>query len=370
MKIKQIKLFPLNLKLKHPFVTNHGTTLNRPLTLVEIELSSGIKGYGEVQAFADDNYAPQTQTIALAELNLLLPHLIGLEFNQPTDLNFQLNQLTSFARASVEMALWDSYGKSKHRSLADLLGNHRNKVPVGIAIGKGSLTETKHAIDIAMQNGYRRLKLKVSVWETSKHLLNYIKKNFPTELVSMDANCAWSLNQDTIVNLQSLANHGLTLIEEPLQHGTLSQYTTLQKQLPNLQISLDETITDYNFIKKALVFNAADAFTLKQGKLGGISLVMQAINEIQSHNKLPWIGGMLASGLGRSVDLALAAQLGVNSFPADISASSRYFEQDIINEDLIVNDGMIDVPNKPGIGVTINWKNVHQLQNQPTIIYK
>lgn len=374
MKIKQINLFPLTLKLKHPFVTNHGTTLQRPLTLVELQLTSGIKGYGEIQAFSDNNYAPQTQKLALTALNQVLPKLIGHNFHQPTDLTKQLNQLTSFARASIEMALWDAYGKTSNQSLTQLIGGTIAKpksIPVGTVIGmQDTPQQTIIPFTTAVKQGYQKIKLKTDDYKDALIMVDLGKALAPKIIITIDANQAWANNLATITALQKLEHHGLTLIEEPLNQATLAEYAKLQRNFKHLLISLDESLIDLNSVKQALTLNSANAFTIKQGKLGGISVALNAINLIKQAGKVPWIGGMLTSGLGRSVDLALAACLAHNQIPADISASDHYFEQDFVNNPIEVQHGLIKVPQCPGIGVTINWSAIKLLQTAPTIKFK
>lgn len=374
MKIKQITLFPLTLKLKKPFVTSQGTTLKRPITLIEIELLSGITGYGEIQAFADANYAPQTQELAIEELKHVLPNLIGLSFNHPMDLKENLNQATSFAKASIDMALWDAYGKTTKCSLAQLIGHQLiqdEKVPVGTVIGiQSDHYKENQKIKEANLQGYKKIKFKTEDKSTSLELVKLANQITPQTITTIDANQAWINNLATLNYLKELENQGLKLIEEPLKNATLTDYSTLQANFENLLISLDESLSDLNSIKRALEINSSQAFTIKQGKIGGISDAISAIDLIFKHDKIPWIGGMLTSGLGRSVDLALTAYLKNNLIPADISASSHYFERDFVNETIKVDNGQVKIPQTPGIGVTINWEAVNNLQTSPKIQFK
>ncbi|MGL4536197.1 MAG: enolase C-terminal domain-like protein, partial [Weissella cibaria] len=114
----------------------------------------------------------------------------------------------------------------------------------------------------------------------------------------------------------------------------------------------------------------ADAFTLKQAKLGGIWPTLQAIHQISVVDKIPWIGGMLSSGVGRAVDLALASLPATRQVPADSSSASRYFERDIVLAQPEIVAGQLPVPSDPGLGVTIDWSAVADLQVADTITIK
>ncbi|ANZ57622.1 hypothetical protein AYR59_01975 [Fructilactobacillus lindneri] len=312
--------------------------------------------------------------MALAELNQILPNFIGLNFKHPTDLNRKLNQLTSFARTSVEMALWDAYGKTTNQSLSQLITGKISNcelIPVGTVLGiQANLEQTSNKIKLATQQGYRKIKFKAANYESALTLVKLAHQLTPKLITTIDANQAWENNLSTINVLKTLEANGLQLIEEPLKNSTFVDYTKLQQNFSHLMISLDESLTDLDSVKRALNSNSAKAFTIKQGKLGGISAALTAIDLITQAGKIPWIGGMLTSGLGRSVDLALATQLKNSPIPADISASNHYFEQDFINETIEIHQGLIKVPQNPGIGVTINWKAVSQLQNNLKIQYK
>ncbi|MDD5508136.1 MAG: enolase C-terminal domain-like protein, partial [Bacteroidales bacterium] len=71
-----------------------------------------------------------------------------------------------------------------------------------------------------------------------------------------------------------------------------------------------------------------------------------------------WHGGMLESGIGRAGNVALAS-LPNFTLPGDISASSRYYTEDIVEPAFYVNsDGTMDVPQGAGIGVEVDRKRL------------
>jgi len=73
-----------------------------------------------------------------------------------------------------------------------------------------------------------------------------------------------------------------------------------------------------------------------------------------------WIGGMLETGIGRGILVSLATLPGV-LYPNDISASDRYYDEDIVDEPWTLNpDGTISVRGRPGIGAEPDWNRLRR----------
>lgn len=365
MKIQQIRVWPIALTMLTPFKTAHGTTQQRPLQVIELTLDSGHRGYGEVQAFADQSYAKQDQATARQELLWALPKLIGQTFQHPKEFARRCWGLTSFAKAGVEMALWDAYGHLKQQSLAQLLAVDRMAVPVSAAVGVQN--QQLEAVHQLAQQDYQRLKIKAVNPQTALAIISELHHHFPNQLLSLDPNAAWPNDALTLRYIMAMQSAGLTLIEEPVYGTSLVGFQRLQGQLKQVKLSLDESLTSLASVYQALQVDAAAAYTLKQGKLGGLTATLDAIEAVQHTQRLPWIGGMLASGLGRSLDLVLAAKTGAKSqlFPADIAASNHYFVQDIIKENLTLHNGQMDLPTGSGLGVTIDLGALANMQVGP-----
>ncbi|WEV55115.1 o-succinylbenzoate synthase [Leuconostocaceae bacterium ESL0723] len=369
--IKQIQLRPVALPLVQPFVTAQSTMTKRPLTLVAVQVADtrgegSAWGYGEVQSFDQVGYSPETQNLSRQFLSQELgPALLGQTFSNLTEVLRMLQAGSkgySFARAGLETALWDAWGKIQNKSLSTMLGGTQTQVPVGIALGfpKDS-TVWRKKIVAAQQQGYQRIKLKLVGSEFSLSGLIDLLAQFPKQAFSLDAN--ESLTVDQALSLNQLPDNVL-FVEQPLPAGADWELTTIQQQL-RLPISLDESLRSLSDVKRLLAMGAGRAVTVKAGMLGGISAAKDALQIAHQYQASAWVGGMFGSGLGRHVDLALASLPGW-AYPADISDSRRYFETDLINEQLVVEDGFLPVPDRPGIGVTMSWGKIEQLQTGPT----
>lgn len=368
--IKKIIVHQLQLKLKVPFKTAHNTTKHRPITLIEMEFTNGLSGIGEVASFNDNDYATETQMISLAEIRKIAPVLIGQKITTPEIFANLMATLSSwsFTTAAFEMAVWDAWGKSKQQSLAMLIGATKTQVSVGIALGLPATQATfEQQIYQAVLAGYSRIKIKINA-TTSMAMLKQVIAKYPAIKFSVDANASWQLKD--VAKIGELEQAGIYLLEQPFIADAWQAHTQIQQMYPNLKISLDESLNGIDDVKYALTKTKVKALTIKQAKIGGISNALWAIKTTQKEQRLAWIGGMLSSGVGRAVDLALAAMPGADTFPSDSSASDRYFEQDIVNEQPRIMAGKLPVPIKPGLGVTINWEIVASLATKPVIIYQ
>jgi O-succinylbenzoate synthase len=366
-KIKQVELYPLMLRLQSPFVTAHGVTYDRPITVVAVTLDDGTVGYGDVQSFADDSYANETHADSLTELQHILPMMLGMDFRDPGDVVTTLAQLTtlSFTKAAVEMAVLDAYGKQNGQSLSQFLGGTAGFVRVGKAFGvANTLEQFRQDVIKSIAEGYQRLKLKITPDTPVEWITDIVAEN-PGILFSVDANASWTVAD--IARIEALNDAGVYLLEQPFSADRWEETAVVQAALPNLKLSLDESLNRAADITRALTEQTSRALTLKQAKIGGLSVTRLAVQAAKQNGVLPWIGGMLSSGLGRAADLALASLPGANEFPADISGTDRYFERDIVTTSWVVADGKLAVPSTPGLGVTLDWDAIKQLQISDTI---
>jgi len=249
------------------------------------------------------------------------------------------------------MALWDLLGKRDGKSLREMFGGERDKVEVGVSIGiQESASALVRAAEGYVSQGYNRLKIKIKpgrdVEDTSA-----VRDAFPEIRLQVDANSAYSL--ETADALRPLDDLDLLLIEQPLYEDDIWDHRILQEQF-NTPICLDESIVSPRHARYALEMNACRIINIKPGRVGGLSQGLE-IHEMCRAQEVPvWCGGMLETGIGRASNLAIATLPGF-TLPGDISASDRYFPRDITHERFTLNsDSTIDVPNDPGLGVTID----------------
>lgn len=353
MKIERLIMYHLRMPLVSPFETSFGRIDHRDCLLLEA-FAGGLVGYGECVADRDPGYAYETSGTAWHILEeFLAPAVLGQELSGAAELQQRLSLARGhpMAKAGLEMALWDLTGKQQGKSLRQLFGGERERVAVGVSIGiQESVAALLKTVDGYLEQGYQRIKLKIKpgrdVVETSA-----VRRANPGLRLQVDANSAYRLeNFQALLPLDDL---DLLLIEQPLDEDDLWDHRRVQERF-HTPVCLDESILTPRHARQALEMGACRIINLKAGRMGGLSQALETHNLCRAQAVPVWCGGMLETGVGRASNLALASLPGF-SLPGDISASDRYYTEDITNERFTLNpDSTISVPEGPGLGVTIN----------------
>jgi O-succinylbenzoate synthase len=368
MKIKQIDLKHLRMTLRTPFETSFGRINTRDCILIEAHSADGLVGYGECVADRDPGYSYETAATAWHIISeFLAPAILDQELKTPQALGSYLNFVRGnpMAKAGLEMALWDLHGKQRGKSLKQLLGGVRDKVEVGVSIGlQASPAALVETVQGYLSQGYTRIKIKIKPGRDTGDT-EAVRQTFPNLRLQVDANSAYTLeNASALLPLDDL---NLLLIEQPLAEDDMWDHSRLQKDF-RTPLCLDESILSERHARQALEMQACRIINIKAGRVGGLSQALAIHNLCYDLNVPVWCGGMLETGVGRAANLALASLPGF-CLPGDISASDRYYAEDITEQRFTLNpDSTIDVPDQPGLGVTIDAEALQKATiNQSTI---
>lgn len=353
MRINLITLRHLRMSLRTPFETSFGRIQTRDCILLEAS-ADHLTGYGECVADREPGYSYETTQTAWHILrDYLIPAILGQDIAEPQSLPERLSFVRghAMAKAGLEMALWDLEGKRQSRSLSVLLGGKRQKVEVGVSVGiQPSSATLVQVVESYLRQGYSRIKIKIKPGRDVPEA-RAVRQAFPDLPLQVDANSAYTMN--SAQDLLPLDDLNLLLIEQPLAEDDLWDHSRLQAQFQT-PICLDESILSPRHARQALEMGACKVINIKVGRVGGLTN-SQAIHDIcYTQGISVWCGGMLETGVGRAANLALAALPGF-TLPGDISATDRYYAEDITEQRYSLNpDSTIDVPVGPGLGVIIN----------------
>ena len=352
MKPTRLTLYHLSMPLLRPFETSFGRITTRDCLLIEMQAGE-LTGWGECPADRDPGYSYETMGTAWhVTRDFLAPATLGREIAGPEDLQRRISQVRGhpMAKAGLEMAWWDWRGKAEGRSLVNMLGGARERVEVGVSVGlQESPAVLVRTVQGYLEDGYTRVKIKIKPGRDVGDA-GAVRAAFPDLRLQVDANSAYTL--EDAAALLPLDELGLLLIEQPLAEDDLWDHSRLQARL-RTPLCLDESILSARHARQALEMGACRVINIKAGRVGGLSEAL-AIHDLCVEHDVPvWCGGMLETGVGRAANLALAA-LPNFTLPGDISATDRYYAEDITDERFTLNpDSTINVPGGPGLGVSL-----------------
>jgi o-succinylbenzoate synthase len=353
MKIDSILLRELQMSLVHPFTTSFGQTTKRRVLLVEIR-AEGLSGWGECTATEHPYFNEEsTDTAWLILRQELAPMLAAAsEVDHPGKCPeiFRRVRGNRMAKAAIENAVWDLEAQMRGMSLAELLGGTIKSIACGVSIGiQPTLEQQLEKVETEVAAGYRRIKLKCKPgWDVN--VFEAVRDRWPGITLSCDANSAYRLRDSD--HLASFDRFGLLMIEQPLWADDFYFHSMLQNRLTT-SICLDESIRNRRDALAAIEMGSCRIINVKLGRVGGFGEAIAIHNATQERGVPVWCGGMLETGIGRSHNIALST-LPNFTLPGDVSASRRYWAEDIIEPEVEVSKtGEIQVPTGPGRGYEV-----------------
>ena len=360
--INKVTLFQTTMKLKSPFVTHLETVFDRESILVKTEAQNGITGWGEVVAFSSPWYTEETiQTAWHMLTDFFIPHVINKSWNNPNDVNRSLKKWrgNNMAKAGLETAIWDLFAKKANKPLASYIGGDKTEIEAGVVVSSDNSSEMINMIGKRLEEGYKRVKVKIDP-TTDFSVLKKIRSTYPHLLLMADANSAYTLSD--VEQLKKLDEFNLLMIEQPLGVADIVDHSELQKTL-RTPICLDESITSLEDAKNAIKLKSCKVINIKIGRVGGLAEAI-AIHDYCLENNVPvWCGGMLETGISRAFNIAIST-LPNFTIPGDVSASSRYWEKDVVTPEVEVYNGKIKVPTKNGIGYEVDESYINQISKR------
>jgi O-succinylbenzoate synthase len=293
-------------------------------------------------------------------MQYLIPALLGQQIESARECPalFAKVRAHRMAKAALENALWDAEATQKRLPLWKLLGGTRREIPCGVSIGiQDSIEQLLDKIQIELTAGYRRIKVKVKPgWDVN--VLERIRSRWADITLSCDANSAYTLDQ--VEHLRKFDQFNLLMIEQPLWNDDIYYHARLQKEL-RTSICLDESIVSVRSAAFAVETGACRIINVKVGRVGGFSEALKIHDLCHAHNIPVWCGGMLETGIGRTHNIALST-LENFRLPGDVSASKRYWKEDIIDPEVEVSpQGMIAISDQPGTGYRVKEDLIEKL---------
>jgi len=355
------RLDELELPLVEPFETSFGVERRRRVLLLHLRGARGDEGIGECVAGRDPLYSSESvDTARWMLLHYLLPRLFELDEAAPVAFAHSVGELKGhpMAKATVEMALWDLLARQQGRSLSRALGGRRRRVDVGVSVGiQPNIPALVRRVGRYLETGYRRVKLKVRPgWDEGP--IAAVRRAYPDLTLWVDANQAYPPEAGPAIARWAERFH-VAQVEQPFSAGRWSAHARLARS-GAFRVCLDESVVDVGSLAEGIAQHALTSLNVKPGRVGGLG-VSRELEARAARSGIPaWVGGMLETGIGRSHCVALASRPGF-TLPADLSASDRYFDPDLIDPPFVLGPGStLTVPDGPGIGVRLVEERVRR----------
>jgi O-succinylbenzoate synthase len=349
MRIDRVRLWIVRLPLVRGFTTSSSSKDRIDHIVLAIDAEGAI-GWGECASPADPYYCPETtQTCRHILEDFLIPATIGREWTSIDEFTRLYRNVKGnrFAKAGLEIACWDAFGKARGKSVAELLGGTRREIESGVSLG----IESEPAIlfdqiDRFVSLGYKRVKLKIKPgWDVE--IVRAVRERYQELPLQVDANSAYTL--DDRERLKRLDDFNLLLIEQPLADDDIIDHAQLQAMM-RTPICLDESVHTSADARKALDLGSCRVINVKTSRVGGLLEAARIHDHCLAREAPVWCGGMHEFGIGRAANLAIASLPGF-TLPGDISGSDRYYREDLIDPPIRADRGVVEVPTGPGLGV-------------------
>ena len=351
MRIDEVELRLIRLGYRTPFKTSFADQRERNAVIVTVR-ADGVEGYGEgvmeLLPFYREEFVAGAWHLLREALG---PELIANGCPHPSELTARWAHWRGnpMAKTALELAVWDCYARQQGVPLRTLIGGELTEIPVGASLGMNSIEKTVESVTQHVEQGYKRVKLKIEPgWDVD--LLAAVRAAHPDIELTVDANSAYTL--EMLPLLRQIDEFGLHYIEQPLHWDDLTEHALLTKEL-RTEICLDETLTSPARVKAALDLGACTVVNVKVGRVGGLQSVREIHDLCVARNVPMWCGGMLETGIGRAHNIHLATMPGF-VFPGDTASASRTYARDIVEQPLEATNGVMPVPSGPGIGVTLD----------------
>jgi O-succinylbenzoate synthase len=342
MRFDKIELFHVRMPLIFPWRTAYGEDAAIESVLARVT-SDGVQAWGESCPLAAPCYSPEyAGGVFQTARQWFAPALLGIDLKSGEQLQQALSLFKGnpFAKALFDTAWWSLQSQITGRPLHRLLGATRDLAEVGADFGiKDSIGQLLDAIEPAVRGRFPRIKLKFRPgWDIP--MLEAVRNRFPDAVFHIDCNSGYTL-RDTAL-FQEIDRFNLAMIEQPLRHDDLHDHAALARTI-RTPVCLDESITSVERARQAIELGSARYINIKPGRVGGLTVAKQ-IHDLCASAHIPcWVGGMLESAVGAQFCASLA-MLDNFTYPADIFASSTFYQQDLAEPAITLSHNAAGVP--------------------------
>jgi len=358
IKITDIETFAVSIPLVKEYKVSYGTITHAEAVIVKLHTDTGLMGYGEADPLIP--FLPESVESASVILKkYLLPVLKGCDIFDREAIHRRMGKAVSgnlFAKGAVDTALYDLAGKALGRPVHDLVGGCiRDRFPVMWPLGSGEPSEVAAAAEAAVSRGYRTLMLKGGTDEVAKEVQRVRAAREavgPEVSLIVDANCGWTVTS-AIRIMRALEDLDIAFVEQPVPKWDIDGMARISAPT-TIPLSADEGISSIHDAAVLGSRGAADIFSIKLAKHGGLTMAKKIAAYAECTGRLCYVNSMIEMGIAVTASMHFLAST-PNVLPIGHALMSTHrLRDDILAVPIVIEDGYTEVPKKPGLGIELD----------------
>jgi len=368
MKITAVRSIVVSIPIRHKSYLGVGSLEKVENVIVVVETDAGITGYGECSPWPC--FAENAWSIAAAIDRYLGPSLIG---ENPFDIERLLLHMDSvlhdysFAKAGIDIALWDIVGKKLDVPVYALLGGKvRDATTLSYSIANQDIAKDIEEIRWLMDQGFFVFKIKTGVLEFNAEVarVEAIRRFLPAHCdMRLDFNQGLK-RELAIKTCRALEPFSPTFMEQPVRGSDLIAMAAITEAI-DTPIMADESVFSIENALDVVNRGAADLASIKLMKPGGITRSRKAAAIFEAAGMPCYAGAMWESGIGIAASLHFTAATPNVRYGSDFYIPNYLLVDDLIKDPLRMKEGYIFVPEGPGLGIEIDWGAVEKYAVRP-----
>ena len=372
MKIKRICTTIIDISLIRPHKLSYTTLYDVNYVLVQLQTDGGIEGLGEAATLGGPGWSEESEeSIKITIDKYLAPQLIGEDPRQIESLRKKMKTAVRgnmFAKAAIEMSLFDVVGKAYGIPSYNLLGGLvRSEIPLSwtLAIGDPD-KEIDDAKKMIEQNGHFIFKIKVGGEPAQQDVMRVkrIKEALGDQVsLRIDVNQGWD-RATAVRAVKQLEECGLAFIEQPVPSWDIDGMSSVARSV-STPIMADESLATLHDATILVQKEAASVFGLKVTKAGGLLGCKQLASIAEGAGLNCYVGCMIETGIGTAAYLHLAASTPNVTYGCELFGP-LLLKDDIVQEKTKYSKGHIVVTDKPGLGVTLDKEKLEKYTRKNT----
>jgi len=359
-RIVHVRTVPYAIPYRKPLRFASGSINVADNVLVEIVTSDGVIGIAEAPPRPYTYGETQASIVAVIE-QIFAPAIIGLSILDREQVRSRLARTVGnpTAKAAINMAMWDAWGKTIGTSVHSLLGGFTDRLEVSHMLGFDDpgvvaaeavqLRETLGISSFKIKVGRRPVHLDVAVCKAVRDVLG------PEAQLYIDGNRGWTA-AESLLAIRQLENVGLSRVEELCPADDVLGRRWLVSQCP-IPFVADESAPTPADVTREILAGAATAVSIKTARTG-FSDSLRVSHLAEGLGIEAVIGNQIDAHLGTVCSLVFGASQEITARSAAELSNYLDMADDLLEEPLVIENGCMRVPEGPGLGIKLDPEKV------------